>query len=460
MQFPLLTLSWKSLMNRKVSVFLTILSLALSVMLFTGVEKIRQGARTGFENTISGTDLVVGARTGQLNLLLNTVFRIGEGTQGISFESYEVISALPQVVWSIPLSLGDSHRGYRVLGTTPAYFEHFRYGAKRPLAFAAGNGFVDETAVVLGADVAVALGYKVGDTIRISHGLVATSFAEHDTPFHVSGILKPTGTPVDATVHVTLAGLEIVHEEPGHGASDDHEPREDDDHAAHEEGDHEAHGSHGEHEGHDHGDDPAGEGSHVPGHEGHDHEPGKITAFFLGLSNPTIALPVQYQINNYEGEPLTAILPGVTLGQLWSMLGAVEKTLFAISAFVVLVGLLGMIIRILSSLNERRREMAILRAVGARPANIFGLLVTEAALSAFIGAILGLLMLYGGLQLAGIMLPDSSRIPALDAIVAQRPGQFDLAVVLGVTVLSAIMGLFPAWKASRDSLNDGLTIRV
>ncbi|MGV6801833.1 MAG: ABC transporter permease [bacterium] len=415
MNFPLFTLSYKSLLNRRVSVFLTIISLALSVMLFTGVEKIRQGARQGFENTISGTDLVVGARTGQLNLLLSTVFRIGEGTQGISWHSFDAFAHAPGVAWAVPLSLGDSYRGYRVLGTNEDYFIHYKYGQSRPLEFASGHGFRDHGDVVIGAKVAKELGLKIGQAIHISHGLVATKFAEHkNSNFIISGILKPTGTPVDATVHVTLEGLEMVHE--------DH---------------------HGE-----------------EGHADHDHDPDKITAFLMGMNSPPLALRMQYQINNYTPEALTAILPGVTLGQLWSLLGAVEKTLLAISAFVVLTGLLGMMIRIVASLNERRREMAILRSIGARPANIFALLICEASLSAILGSLLGLALLYGGFFLADIVLPETSRIPAFDAIVAQRPGLFDLLVVLGVTIIAAMMAIFPALQASRDSLSDGLTIRV
>ena len=103
MRFPLLSLSYKSLLNRRVSVFLTVLSLALSVTLFAGVEKIREGVRTGFETTISGTDLIIGARTGQINLLLYTIFRIGEGTPGISWESYQLVANRPDVAWTIPL---------------------------------------------------------------------------------------------------------------------------------------------------------------------------------------------------------------------------------------------------------------------------------------------------------------------------------------------------------------------
>lgn len=415
MRFPFLTLSWKSLMNRRVSVALTVLSLALSVMLFAGVEKIRKGAEESFEATVSGTDLIVGARTGQLNLLLYTVFRIGEGTQGISWESYELVSQRRDVAWTIPISLGDSHKGYRVMGTNDAYFEHFKYGRKQPLILAEGRAFQDKLDVVVGAEVAETLGYSLGDKIRIAHGLVATSFAEHDeADFKVVGILAPTGTPVDATVHVTLEGLDHVHED-GDAVDDDHD---------------------------------------------HSHEPEQITAFFVGTKSPPLALGLQRAINTYEGEPLTAILPGVTLSQLWSMLDIAERTLILISAFVVAIGLLSMLVRLLASLGERRREMAILRAVGARPGHLTTLLVSEAAISSFFGAVLGLLLLYGAMALIGSGIIDLGSLPAVDAIVSQRPGLFDLAIVSVVTLFGAVLGIIPAWKAGRDSLADGLTVKV
>ncbi|MCI5047878.1 MAG: ABC transporter permease [Aquisalinus sp.] len=453
MRFPLFSLSYKSLLNRRVSVFLTVLSLALSVTLFAGVEKIREGVRSGFETTISGTDLIIGARTGQINLLLYTIFRIGEGTPGISWESYQIVANRPDVAWTIPLSLGDSHRGYRVVGTDNNYFEHYKYGQQTNLAFAEGGEFENAKDVVIGAKVAADLAYSRGDRIRIAHGLVATEFAEHDAEFVITGILRPTGTPVDASVHVTLEGLDLVHEdEPQSTARPAPAQAKASEAEGHDHGD-EAH----DHEGHDHAEDE----SHAD-HTDHDHvhTPGQISAFLVGMTSRPLALRLQGQVNNYQGEALMAILPGVTLQQLWSMFGVAETALFAISAFVIAVGLIGMLIRILASLNERRREMAILRALGARPGHIFSLLVCETMLSAFIGALLGLGILYGGFALAGQVFADSASIPAFDAIISQKPGLFDLWLVGGVTFLAALMSLFPAWKAFRDSLSDGLTIRV
>ena len=122
-----LRLALQSLRNRWLTALLTVLAIAVSIMLLLGVEKVRTGARQSFADTISGTDLIVGARSGSIQLLLYSVFRIGNATNNITWASYQDIAARPEIAWIVPLSLGDSHRGFRVLGTTPDYFAHYRY---------------------------------------------------------------------------------------------------------------------------------------------------------------------------------------------------------------------------------------------------------------------------------------------------------------------------------------------
>ncbi|MDW1873230.1 ABC transporter permease, partial [Vibrio sp. Vb0598] len=123
-------LAWKSLMNRKATAVLTIMTVAISVILLLGVERIRTQAKDSFANTISGTDLIVGGRSGQVNLLLYSVFRIGNATNNIDWKSYQEFSQHRAVDWAIPISLGDSHKGFRVRGTKHSYFEHYKYGSK------------------------------------------------------------------------------------------------------------------------------------------------------------------------------------------------------------------------------------------------------------------------------------------------------------------------------------------
>lgn len=415
-----LSLAMRSVANRSTTAFLTILTVAMSVALFSSIDTIRQGARAGFESTISGTDLIVGARSGPINLLLYSVFHIGDPTNAISWDSYEAVSSAPDVAWTVPLSLGDSHRGYRVVGTTNGFFDHYRYGNQRPLDFASGGELDGKFTAVVGAAVARDLEYVTGDEVIIAHGLGEVSFIEHHTqPFVITGVLAPTGTPVDRSVYVTLESIDDIHDE---------------DEAASPEADH------------DHGDET----------EAHDHEPEQISAFLVGLENRTAVLRLQRQINTYPEEPLTAVMPAVTLVQLWSVIGAAERVLVLVAGLVVLTGLISILTSILTSLNERRREMAILRAVGARPGHIFMLLVSEAALLAFMGAVMGTVLTYGAMGAVGPLLESRYGV----VLGGLGPDMGDGLVILAVTGAAVILGMIPAWRAYRNSLADGLSIRV
>ncbi|MDJ0927644.1 MAG: ABC transporter permease [Gammaproteobacteria bacterium] len=416
-----LNLAGHSLYNRRVTAALTIASIAISVALLLGVERIREEARTSFASTISGTDLIVGARTGHLNLLLYSVFRIGNATNNVTWESFEDIRSRPEVAWSIPISLGDSHRGFRVLGTNDDYFRHYRFSRSRQLEFAAGQPFDAVFDAVLGADVAAELGYELGDEIIIAHGAGAASFAEHDDkPFTVVGILQKTGTPIDRTVHVGLAGIEAIHVDWEGGVQR-----------------------------------PASRRSAEEVLE-MELEPEEITAFLLGLKSRVAAFSLQRQINEYPGEPLLAILPGVALQQLWEMVRIVENALLAVSICVVAAGLIGMLTAILTSLNERRREMAILRAVGARPWHVLMLILSEAGLLAASGVLAGLAL---------VILVTAAIAPWLEQqsgvfITIQPPGVFELVIAAAVIGAAVLISLWPAWRAYRNALADGLTIRV
>ena len=413
-------LAWKSLKNRKTTVVLTILTIAISVMLLMGVERIRTQAKTSFANTISNTDLIVGARSGQVNLLLYSVFRIGNATNNIDWKSYQEISNQKSVKWSIPISLGDSHKGFRVMGTNQDYFRFYQYGKKQPLTFKEGKPFTQLFDVVLGSDVATKLNYQLGDKLVIAHGISDKSFTRHDNlPFTVTGILKPTGTPIDKTLHVSLGAIEAIH-------------------VGWESGAH------------------LGNTPDAKILEQHQFKPKEITAFMLGLNSKIQTFGLQRYINNYSKEPLSAILPGIALHELWGMMSMAEQALLAVSVFVVIAGLMGMLTSLLTSLQERRREMAILRSMGAQPRHIFTLLVSEAVVITSFGIIVGLIGLY--LSLA-ILQPIIQQYYGI-AIELTLPTLYELKL-LGLVLCSGfIIGVIPAIQAYRHSLSDGMTIRL
>ncbi len=410
----------KSLLNRRTSVVLTIISIAVSVALLLGVEKVRDQAKQSFTNTISGTDLIVGARSGSVQLLLYSVFRFGDASNNITWQSYQDIAGHSRVAWTIPISLGDSHRGYRVVGTNTDYFKHYKYGRKQPLVFTDGRAFSALHDVVLGSEVAAKLGYSMGDELVVAHGTGNASFAKHDDqPFRVSGILAPTGTPVDRALYVSLEAIEAIHVDwqsgtylPGSGGTEPVEAR--------------------------------------------DLQPQAITAIMVGLKSKVATFQLQRAVNNYRKEPLLAILPGVALQELWSMLNVAENAMLVISACVVLSGLFGMLTVILSGLNERRREMAILRSVGARPAHVYCLLVMEACLLTLLGILLGTGLLFLALA-AGLSFLETEfgLYLQLSWLSLHELGLLGIIFIAGLCT-----GLIPGYRAYRYSLADGMTIRI
>ena len=414
-------LALRSLWNRRGTALLTLVSLTLAVTLLIGVEKIRTEARDGFYSAVSGTDLIVGARANPVQLLLASVFRIGDAPANVSYETYQRISSHPLVAWSIPIALGDSHRGYRVLGTDDAYLTHFRHGGGRALELREGAWFDDVFDVVIGAEVASALGYDLGDELVLSHGTQAVSFTDHDAlPFRVAGVLAATGTPVDRTLHVSLEAIEAIHVGWESGVL-------------------------------------------LPGQEldaesarSADLAPESVTAFLLGLESRAAVFRIQQAVNVYPEEALTAILPAVAMQQFFSLVGIAEDALLIVSGFVVLVGLAGMMTMLLATLSERRREMAILRSVGARPLHVFALLVAESLALTVLGALLGVLCVQAVVIAAGPLLEALAGIRFTPGLPTAREWMLIAAVIGGGTLVSLVPGVL----AYRRSLADGLTVRL
>ena len=497
----ILRLALASLRSRKLTTGLTVASIALSVTLLVGIETVRAGVRESFAGTIRGVDLIVGARGGTLQILLSSVFGIGSPAGSVKLSTMQRWAEHPAVKWVVPYSLGDSHRGFRVIGTTPEFFSRYRYRQNASLTFTAGGPAVGDTDVVIGYDVAQRLGYAVGTPVVVVHGLQDIGTSSHEAhPFKVVGILARTFTPIDRSVYVTLEGIEAMHEEgeqqtAGAGTAAAIEP--------------EAKGAGAK----DGGtvaatsaktpaptvmpgaepppgtpmvmpgaQPPAGTPLVMPGAEAppavrqaprpapklkpkpvtadtakeeHDHGDDQITAFFVGTKNRFEALMLQREMNTDLVEPLTAVIPGVALGELWQNIGNAEVGLRIIAMFAVAISITGMLVSLYSSLEARRREMAILRAVGAGPRTILSLLVLESTLLAFLGCVIGVALVYAGLALA--QGPVEQRFGLHLALRALGSTEYlYLGIVLGAGML---IGFVPAWKAYRTSLVDGLSPR-
>ncbi len=413
-------LAWRSAWNRRVSLGLTVCSIALATLMLLGVERIRTDLRDSFSSAVSGTDLIVGARTGSVNLLLYAVFRVGAATNNIRWSSVQALEQLRGVDWVVPLSLGDSHRGFPVLATTPAYFEHFRYGARQPLAFQVGRPMGDLFDAVIGAEVASRLGYSLGESITLAHGSGALNLADHaDKPFVVVGILARTGTPVDRTVHIGLEAMEALHADWMGGAP-------------------------------------------VPGMRigpedlrRRDLSPKAVTAALVGLETRTAVFSVQRQVNTFREEPLMAILPGVALDELWEVVGIGEKGLLLMSSLVALVSMAGLMSVVLAGLDQRRRELAVLRAVGASPYHVLLLLAMEGLIVTIVGIAIGIA------ALAVVLLALGSWLQAQFGLAVHlAPTSMQWLLAAGLLLTGWIASLLPGWRAYRLSLGDGLSPRI
>lgn len=416
----LLVLAWRSAWNRRFTLALTVGSVALSAFMLLGVERIRSDLRAGFVSAVSGTDLIVGARTGPTQLLLFSVFHLGAATNNIRWTSVQAVQQMRAVDWVVPLSLGDSHRGFPVLGTTAGYFEHFRYGDRQPLQLREGKRFDDLYDAVIGAEVADRLGYRLGQRITLAHGSGEIAGLEHaDKPFTVAGILARTGTPVDRTVHISLPAMQALHVDWIAGA-------------------------------------PL-PGRHVDAEQARalDLTPKAVTAALVGLKTRAAVFSVQREIGYYEEEPLMAILPGVALDELWEVIGIGERGLLLMSALVALVSMGGLASIVLASLDQRRRELAVLRAVGVGPYQVTALLMLEGFLIAAAGIVLGSVALLIAAAACGPWLQSAFGLTLQPADVTPM----QLWLLLGLLATGLLASLLPGWRAYRLALADGLSPR-
>lgn len=418
-----LKLALKSLKNRQLTALLTVLSISLSVTLLLAVERTHRSAEQGFTQSVSQVDLLVGARTGPLNLILYTVFNMGNATNNISWESYQDIKSKEEVDWTIPYSLGDGHQGFRVVATDENFYKFYRFRKDQAVQFKEGTPALDLWDVVIGSEVQNKLKYKLGDSVVIGHGVTrGEGIQKHDDkPFKIVGILKPTGTALDHSLYISLYGMEAIHLDWSSGAA----PTKD---------------------------------KAIPQNQilKENIKLGPITAFFLKTKSRIQTLQLQRDINNYDPEPLLAIIPGVTLSELWRGLSQINIVLKIISLMVLAVGLAALVSTILAGLNERRREMSILRALGASPTQISYLFIFESFFLTFLGILIGTVFQISSFFILAGWLESQFGLYITGDMMTQTE-----LFYLGFILLSGtLVGLIPALRASQSALKDGLTVRV
>jgi putative ABC transport system permease protein len=418
----LLSLARQSAWNRKYILVPVAVSIVLSTTLLVGLERVRTHLRASFTQTVSGTDLVVGARGNDLQLLLYAIFHIGGVANNMSWNSVERIASKPDVAWAVPISLGDSHRGFTVVATTKDFFTRYNYQRGKAPHFIQGATFDGIFDVALGAGVARKTGYALGEKLTLSHGAGQAGPDAHDEhgdkPFTVTGLLAPTGTPLDNSLYISLEGLEAVHLDWRGGAP--------------------------------------GPGFRVEAARAakFDLTPESVTALLVGLKSRARVFAARRDINNDTEEALTGVVPGLALDQLWAMLNTGETALLLISGLVTATGLAGLISVILAGLGERRRELAILRSAGASPRDIVALLMMEGVLLMLTGILGGLALLCVLIVSLGPRLAESFGL----GLSLSPPANGELLLLGGIMAVGFLASLVPALQAYRLSLADGLSV--
>ncbi|MDR1309731.1 MAG: ABC transporter permease [Deltaproteobacteria bacterium] len=414
----LAVLALRSAWDRRLTLVLIAVSVALSTILLVGLERVRGQVRGAFVQAISGTDLVVGARGGQIQLVMYAVFHLGGATNNMGWDSARGIAARKEVAWTIPLSMGDSHRGYPVVATNGDFFAFFRYRRGQALAMARGRPFSDVFEVVLGSEVARRLGHGLGQGIVLRHGMGGQAPEHSDKPFTVVGVLAPTGSPVDRSLYISLESMEAIHVDWRGGV-------------------------------------PV-RGFSIPADRARrmNLEPKAITALLVGLRNRRDVFALQREIQTAPGEALSAVMPGVALDQLWRLLGSGEKVLWLVSVLVTATGLMGLVSSVLAGLAGRRRELAILRSVGARPLDVLVLLSLESLALTLAGVLGGLATLALLVALLGPLLNDLYGL----SVVLSAPTGREWLLAGAIVLAGYLAGLVPAVRAYFLSLGDGLSL--
>ena len=385
----LLQIVWRSLRQHMLSTVITAFSIALASGLLMSVWVVKEQSERNFMGVDSGFDAVVGAPGSKLQLVLNSIFHLESSDRNLTWEQYESVASHPMVRTAIPLAVGDNHQGYRLVGVTTNLFEvEFREGEKYAVQ---DGGYIfrpDKKQAVVGSFVAERLRLKVGDKFHPYHGLTFDETAKHDEVYVVTGIMKPTNTPGDRVIWIPIKGLQ-----------------------------------------------------NMSGHEAD--KSTEVSAVLVKLISATQTPLMDKQINS-QGKVMTFAGPiAMIVAQLFNKIAPVEMVLRCIAVLVALVAAGSILSSIYNSMNERRREIAILRALGARRRTVFGVVILESSSIAALGALAGFVVYFIIMFVATWYIRAETGI-ALNPL---EPQWVMLWAPLAMLALGALAGIVPASKA-------------
>lgn len=391
----------KSLRQHLVSTLVSAVAIALAGGLLMAVWVMRDQANRTFTGVSGGFDGVLGARSSKLQLVLNAIFHLEDSPGNIAAADVEQIARNSNVALALPIAVGDNYRGYRLVGTTADLFDRVEFSpGRRYEILAPGRPFdIAKKEAVVGAVAAAHLGLKPGDTFHPFHGLLFDETKQHSETFVVTGIFAPTGTPADRVIWIPLEGLQRMSGHDARAATD-------------------------------------------------------VSAVLVKLKagNPMAGFQLD-MIYNKRGNKFTFAWPiGSILARLFDKIAWFDRVLEFIAYLVVLVASASILTSIYNSMNERRREIAILRALGARRHTIFGAIVAESAAIAALGMIFAFLF-YGVVVVAAAAIIRAQTGVVLDPF---APHPVMLAAPAGIVALAALCGIIPALKAYRTDVAGGI----
>jgi putative ABC transport system permease protein len=396
----------RSMRQHLLSTAITVFSVALATGLTMSVFSIQQQTRAAFTGGRVGFDAILGARGSQLQLVLNAVYQLETSPGNIPWALYQAVKHDPRVKLAIPYAVGDNYLGFRIVGTIPDIFTQFEYQKGKHLTVEPGGRTFDPARreAVIGSFVAQKTGLKVGDTFRPYHGLYFNPAMQHDEVYTVVGVLQPTNTPSDRVLWIPLDAFYRMKGHVLRGAGSDY---------------------------------TAKAGVEIPDRYK------EVSAVMLKFYSPEAGFMLNQTIN-HQGKVATLAWPiGKVMAELFDKMGWVVRILTLVAYLVMLVAAASILSSLYNTLNERRREFAILRALGAGRSTVFSAIVLEAAAIAGMGSLAGYAVYLAVFSLASWVVRQQTGV-VLDIFHFHAALA---AVPAGMTVLGALSGFIPALKA-------------
>lgn len=406
----------KSLRQHALSTVVTALAIALASGLVMSVFAIQKQTRQAFTGGDVGFDAVLGARGSQLQLVLNTVFHLETSPGNLPWAAYQEIKNNPSVQLAIPYAVGDNYQGFRIVGTTEDIFTTFEFQQGKKFQVQPGGRFFagSNKEAVIGSFVAQQTGLKTGDVFQPYHGLIFDEKQKHNDDYTVVGVLEPTNSPSDRVLWIPIEGIYRMTGHVLRGTGETY---------------------------------TAKEGETIPD------EAKEVSAVMLKFRSPQTGFQLD-QLINRQGKVATLAFPiGRTMAELFDKIGWLNRVLELVAYLVVVVAAGSILASIYNTINERRREFAILRALGAKRTTVFSAIVLEAAIIAAFGTLIGFLVYWAILSVTAYIVREQTGV----VLSVFRPDMIWLTVPLLMIAVGAVAGLIPALKAYRTDVAENLT---